>query len=642
MEKDKAKELINFIVNNNETIIKLADLLKPKANKRKSDKEDDEEREEQTDNNKMKKNPFNAKREKKTIKLKKDNNKNTESSEEENIIKKICDLDIDEEEEDIIPKNKNTNLENKKKQTQSEENEKEPENDKEENKESITFLYTSEDEEGNKKLYSIKKHIKNNKEIYLTCKDRKCAGSAKYDKETDELKIIKKCNILYNNHNYVKEKVVFEKIRKNNINEEEMEDAIYQKGYFKYMNSIHPSLNYDDIVLELIERYNVKKIKFSKKQFMNYKYQKKEVVNEEFFIDQKIKNIKLYDIPLQKYYINYYDIESKQYEGFRIFGTEESLNLLSSKNITQYFIDSTYKCLPANQKAIKAFVLLIGYNLERDMFELCCAAVFSKEDSNIYTQFYETLKNNYSFNPKRISLDFALANLKAVNDVFGQTNIEIIPCLFHLLQAWWRKAIKLGLKKKIYIKNTETILFNIELIPFMDYSHAIKFYKKIREKYNDNSEYDEFFEYIEKNWLSLRGKDKSVYKFSLWSYFEKYDLEGNNKRLISDSVLEDKVFFSNNCCESLNHLINSYIAVNNKVSFPRFEEILKNLFIRMECGHSRLLQLNERINIKRKMSDVIIDLIKSKVGINLKIITFEEMKKLKSKPDLDEIFKIVN
>ena len=82
------------------------------------------------------------------------------------------------------------------------------------------------------------------------------------------------------------------------------------------------------------------------------------------------------------------------------------------------------------------------------MFELCCAAVFSKEDSNIYTQFYETLKNNYSFNPKRISLDFALANLKAVNDVFGQTNIEIIPCLFHLLQAWWRKAIKLGLKKR--------------------------------------------------------------------------------------------------------------------------------------------------------------------------------------------------
>ena len=203
------------------------------------------------------------------------------------------------------------------------------------------------------------------------------------------------------------------------------------------------------------------------------------------------------------------------------------------------------------------------------------------------------------------------------------------------------EVYKTWIKKKIYIKNTQTILFNIELIPFMDYSNAIKFYNKIRDTYKENSEYDEFFDYFEKNWLSLRGKDKSVYKFSLWSYFEKFDLDGNSKRLMSDSNLEDKDFFPDNCWESLNHLINSYIAVNNKVSFSRFEEILKNLFIRMECGHSRDLQANERINIKRKMSDVILDLIKAKVGINLKIITFDEMKKLKSKPDLDEIFKIV-
>ena len=167
-------------------------------------------------------------------------------------------------------------------------------------------------------------------------------------------------------------------------------------------------------------------------------------------MEQRLKNIKLNDIPLQKFIINYYDNESKEYEGFRIFGTDESLKLLSSKHISQYFIDSTYRCLPINQKNIKALVLLIGYNTEREMFELCCAAVFSKEDSNIYSKFYEILKNNYSFNPKKISMDFALANLKAVNEVFGKSNLEIIPCLFHLLQTWWRKAIKLRLKKNLY------------------------------------------------------------------------------------------------------------------------------------------------------------------------------------------------
>ena len=34
---------------------------------------------------------------------------------------------------------------------------------------------------------------------------------------------------------------------------------------FKYMSSIQPSLKNDNAVLKLIERYNVKKIKFSKK-----------------------------------------------------------------------------------------------------------------------------------------------------------------------------------------------------------------------------------------------------------------------------------------------------------------------------------------------------------------------------------------
>lgn len=105
----------------------------------------------------------------------------------------------------------------------------------------------------------------------------------------------------------------------------------------------------------------------------------------------------------------------------------------------------------------------------------------------------------------------------------------------------------------------------------------------------------------------MLGENKSKYKFSIWSYFGKFEFNGNNNKLVNEDILEEKVFFSNNCCESLNHLINSYIAVNNKVSFLRFEEIIKNLFIRMECGHSRELQNVDRIQIKRKMSDVFLD-----------------------------------
>ena len=69
---------------------------------------------------------------------------------------------------------------------------------------------------------------------------------------------------------------------------------------------------------------------------------------------------------------------------------------------------------------------------------------------------------------------------------------------------------------------------------------------------------------------------------------------------------------------------------------------MKVLFIRMGCEHSRDLQVNERIKIKRKMSDILTDLIKAKIGVNLKIITYEEMKKLKSKPNIEEIYELIN
>lgn len=53
-----------------------------------------------------------------------------------------------------------------------------------------------------------------------------------------------------------------------------MESPLYQSTYFKYMTDLHPSLTYDDIVLELIDRFKVKQIKFSKSQFTNFKKRK--------------------------------------------------------------------------------------------------------------------------------------------------------------------------------------------------------------------------------------------------------------------------------------------------------------------------------------------------------------------------------
>ena len=59
----------------------------------------------------------------------------------------------------------------------------------------------------------------------------------------------------------------------------------------------------------------------------------------------------------------------------------------------------------------------------------------------------------------------------------------------------------------------------------------------------DKIEYDDFFTYFEQTWLSLISPNNSLYNFSLWSYFDKFEFEGNKKRLISMDFLEENFFF---------------------------------------------------------------------------------------------------
>ena len=61
--------------------------------------------------------------------------------------------------------------------------------------------------------------------------------------------------------------------------------------------------------------------------------------------------------------------------------------------------------------------------------------------------------------------------------------------------------------------------------------------------------------------------------------------------------MEDYVFLSNNACDSLNHLINSLIAINHNVSVSRFEIVLKTLFVRMNTIDNQNQNLE---NIERK------------------------------------------
>ena len=103
--------------------------------------------------------------------------------------------------------------------------------------------------------------------------------------------------------------------------------------------------------------------------------------------------------------MNYNDIQVNKYKNFHILGTFNSVALLNDKNINQYFIDTTYKSIPNDIDNDKCLLVIIGYNYSKDLLELNLVVLLSREDTNIYIEFYNFIINTYKWNPKFVTFE---------------------------------------------------------------------------------------------------------------------------------------------------------------------------------------------------------------------------------------------
>ena len=165
--------------------------------------------------------------------------------------------------------------------------------------------------------------------------DRNCQGKAQYNIKTKQLQITKEFTITkFEEHNYIKEKNIYEKIEYNQITEEEMNNLIYQKQYLKYMYLNYPTISYNDISLKLSEKYNIKKCYFTLKQFNNFKnnYNRK-IINKQFNYNY-LNEIKLNNKKLLKSCMVFED-KNEINHYIKIFGTLNSMeNFTNINNIS--------------------------------------------------------------------------------------------------------------------------------------------------------------------------------------------------------------------------------------------------------------------------------------------------------------------
>ena len=161
------------------------------------------------------------------------------------------------------------------------------------------------------------------------------------------------------------------------------------------MHLNYPTKNYLDIANDIINKFEINHILYKKSDF-NYLIERIKKIKK--FEYSKEKNIDSIELEGQKlliaksgFYVN--DGDKINEKTLRIYANKLSINLLHSNDINQYFVDCTYRCVPAGLESANSLLLLIGYNIKYDLYELCYIGVLSHESKDIYNQFYSTLKN---------------------------------------------------------------------------------------------------------------------------------------------------------------------------------------------------------------------------------------------------------
>ena len=129
--------------------------------------------------------------------------------------------------------------------------------------------------------------------------------------------------------------------------------------------------------------------------------------------------------------------------------------------------------------------------------------------------------------------------------------------------------------------------------------------------------------------------------FSLWNYTDKLKIEANKNSIFKVSNYKNNFDFSNNCCESLNHLINEILDVNSNVSITKFAEIIRFIFIRFNVNREKNKQRKEQFVISHKLSDNLLAIANFGIGKN-KVLKSKEIKNIKTLKNEEEIFKFIS
>ena len=84
---------------------------------------------------------------------------------------------------------------------------------------------------------------------------------------------------------------------------------------------------------------------------------------------------------------------------------------------------------------------LCGYNIQIKKTISSLFVLLSNEKEGTFKFLFSYLKEKYNFNPRNIMCDYSLGQIKAIKEIFHDTQIIVVSSIFHMLFGMALKPI---------------------------------------------------------------------------------------------------------------------------------------------------------------------------------------------------------
>ncbi|KAG0439789.1 hypothetical protein DMUE_2189 [Dictyocoela muelleri] len=215
---------------------------------------------------------------------------------------------------------------------------------------------------------------------------------------------------------------------------------------------------------------------------------------------------------------NFYLYDSGEFDDERVLIFSTASNLLHLEHASVWICDGTFRSCPLNFYQIYTIMAVVNNSTFPLLYFL-----MRKKSVSAYEKGFNFVKNNLKNYPKLIIIDFEMAALVSIKQIFPESRVE--GCFFHLSQSIYRQVQKekfvVLYKRNLDFRQLIKIITCIAYVPINELEKAkneVDIYFKGHIFYD---EINPIWSWFKRNYMENKNNKFTVFNPQFWSVFKR-------------------------------------------------------------------------------------------------------------------------